>query len=58
MVGAPAFMRGKERFSAPGKTLDLIMRFSAGNPGGVQQIRTADTLLFTRAAIQHHPGKE
>jgi hypothetical protein len=36
-------MRGKERFSAPGKTLDLIMRFSAGNPGGVQQIRTADT---------------
>jgi len=23
VVGAPAFMRGKERFSAPGKSLDL-----------------------------------
>jgi hypothetical protein len=30
-VGAPAFMRGKERFSAPGNSLDSIMRFSAGN---------------------------
>jgi hypothetical protein len=29
-VGAPAFMRGKERFSAPGNTLVSIMRFSAG----------------------------
>jgi hypothetical protein len=31
VVGAPAFMRGKERFSAPGNSLDSIMRFSAGN---------------------------
>jgi hypothetical protein len=30
-VEAPAFMRGKERFSAPGNSLDSIMRFSAGN---------------------------
>ena len=32
VVGAPAFMRGKERFSfsAPGNSLDSIMRFSAG----------------------------
>jgi hypothetical protein len=30
-VGAPAFMRGKERFSAPGNSLDSIMRFSAGH---------------------------
>jgi hypothetical protein len=30
-VAAPAFMRGKERFSAPGNSLDSIMRFSAGN---------------------------
>jgi hypothetical protein len=30
-VGAPAFMRGKERFSAPGKISTLILRFSAGN---------------------------
>ncbi len=29
MVGAPAFMRGKERFSAPKKVSTLIMRFSA-----------------------------
>jgi hypothetical protein len=30
-VGAPAFMRGKERFSAPGRVSTLITRFSAGN---------------------------
>jgi uncharacterized protein (DUF4415 family) len=30
MVGAPAFMRGKECFSAPGTTSTMIMRFSAG----------------------------
>ena len=30
-VGAPAFMRGKERFSAPGRVSTLIMRFSAGS---------------------------
>jgi hypothetical protein len=30
LVGAPAFMRGKERFSAPEKISTLIMRFSAG----------------------------
>jgi hypothetical protein len=30
VVGASAFMRGKERFSAPGNILDSIMRFSAG----------------------------
>jgi hypothetical protein len=29
-VGAPSFMRGKERFSAPGNSLDSILRFSAG----------------------------
>ena len=30
-VGSPAaFMRGKERFRAPGNSLDSIMRFSAG----------------------------
>jgi hypothetical protein len=32
-VEAPAFMRGKERFSAPGNILDSIRRFSAGNAG-------------------------
>ena len=32
LAGAPAFMRGKERFSAPEKVSTLIMRFSAG-PG-------------------------
>jgi hypothetical protein len=31
LVGAPAFMRGKERFSAPGKAFTLTMRFSAGH---------------------------
>ena len=30
-VGAPAFMRGKERFSAPGKVWLLTTRFSAGD---------------------------
>jgi hypothetical protein len=30
VVEAPAFMRGKERFSAPGKSLAFLMRFSAG----------------------------
>jgi hypothetical protein len=30
MVGAPAFMRGKERFSAPVGVVLAIMRFSAG----------------------------
>jgi hypothetical protein len=30
LAGAPAFMRGKERFSAPKKVSTLIMRFSAG----------------------------
>jgi hypothetical protein len=35
MVGAPAFMRGKERFSAPGNSLDSIMRFSAGDARAV-----------------------
>ena len=35
VVGAPAFMRGKERFSAPGNSLDSIMRFSAGNARAV-----------------------
>jgi hypothetical protein len=34
-VGASAFMRGKERFSAPGNSLDSIMLFSAGNAGAV-----------------------
>jgi hypothetical protein len=34
-VGAPALMRGKERFSAPGNDLDSIMRFSAGNARAV-----------------------
>src|ERR1019366_7359171 len=32
LVEAPAFMRGKKRFSAPGKVSALTMRFSAG-PG-------------------------
>ena len=35
MLEAPAFMRGKERFSAPGNSLDSIMRFSAGNARAV-----------------------
>jgi len=30
LVGAPTFMRGKERFSAPKKVSTLIMRLSAG----------------------------
>jgi hypothetical protein len=30
MVGAPAFMRGEERFSAPERVSPLIARFSAG----------------------------
>ena len=34
-MGAPAFMRGKERFSAPRNSLDSIMRFSAGNARAV-----------------------
>ena len=34
-VGAPAFMRGKERFSAPRNSLDSIMRFSAGKARAV-----------------------
>jgi hypothetical protein len=34
VVGAPAFMRGKERLSAPGKSLDFDHAFSAGNAGG------------------------
>ena len=32
-VEAPAFMRGKERFSALWKSLTLIARFSAGGYG-------------------------
>jgi hypothetical protein len=35
VVGAPAFMPGKERFSAPRNSLDSIMRFSAGNARAV-----------------------
>jgi hypothetical protein len=31
LVEAPAFMRGKERFSAPGKSSASITRFSAGH---------------------------
>jgi hypothetical protein len=38
-------------------TLDLIMRFSAGNPRGLKQIRAAGP-LFARSAVQDHPGKE
>jgi hypothetical protein len=30
VVGNPAFMPGKERFSAPGDSFDSIMPFSAG----------------------------
>ena len=30
VVGAPAFMRGEERFSAPERVSPLITRFSAG----------------------------
>jgi hypothetical protein len=30
-VEAPAFMRGKERFSVPGDPSTPIVRFSAGN---------------------------
>ena len=30
-VGAPAFMRGKERLSAPDDALACVMRFSAGH---------------------------
>jgi hypothetical protein len=44
VVGAPAFMRGKERFSAPGNGLDSIMRFSAG-----------ETTLALRNAISGNP---
>jgi TonB family protein len=33
LVGAPAFMRGKERLSAPGKNPPHTARFSAGIPG-------------------------
>ena len=32
LVGAPAFMRGKERLSAPERVATLILRFNAGNP--------------------------
>jgi hypothetical protein len=31
LVAAPAFMRGKERFSAPGRGYFSITRFNAGN---------------------------
>jgi hypothetical protein len=31
LVGAPAFMRGKERFSAPGAVPVSSVRFSAGS---------------------------
>ena len=34
-MATPAFMRGKERFSAPRNSLDSIMRFSAGNARAV-----------------------
>ena len=39
-VGAPAFMRGKERFSAPEKPRFLIVRFSAGLHGLYRRSRS------------------
>jgi hypothetical protein len=36
MVGAPAFMPGKERFSAPENVSTSIMRFTAGLVGGME----------------------
>jgi hypothetical protein len=38
-VGAPAFMRGEERFSAPGDSLDSIVRFSAGGDRPPQRLK-------------------
>jgi hypothetical protein len=51
-------MRGKERFSAPGETLDLTMRFSAGNSRGLKANPHKGHPPLTPSAIQDNPGKE
>jgi hypothetical protein len=50
-VGAPAFMRGKERFSAPGDSLHSIVRFSAGGdrPPPAAKARTYTDSNFFRS---------
>jgi hypothetical protein len=53
-VGAPAFMRGKERFSAPGKNSILVWRFSAGpNATG---LFASGTSQFGRTAVHPNSG--
>jgi hypothetical protein len=54
LVGAPAFMRGKERFSAPEKILPIIMRFSAGPREHAAQFFTA---LFLGGSSRIHAGE-
>jgi hypothetical protein len=44
VVAAPAFMRGKERFSAPENSLASIVRFSAG--AAVRLNRLRKTALY------------
>ena len=52
-MGAPAFMRGKERFSAPRNSLDSIMRFSAGHARavlyGLYRLRKVFFAILTQA---------
>ncbi len=45
MVGAPAFIRGKERFSALGRSSFFIPRFSAGKTPGLKPTPKIDSFL-------------
>jgi hypothetical protein len=51
-VAAPAFMRGKERFSAPGNSLDSIMRFSAGGDRPPQRLLMTAKLMSGSACFE------
>ncbi len=57
-MGAPAFMRGKERSSAPGNSLDSIMRFSAGNARVVLYISIVFAKSTSRVPTSVHSSNQ
>ena len=56
-VGAPAFMRGKERFSAPGKARLQSVRFSAGieNPRAEETVSQLCSLFGSGTNCRNEP---
>ena len=57
LVGAPAFMRGKERFSAPGRASTLIMRFSPGIKTPRAKAHLKSDSLFRWTEVQLPPAQ-